>query len=137
MEFGSFLVLGLFFHPSLPIIGHHHPVKNYFSKQVLKRLSSKKFPLDKLTIAISISNCKKAVFNYLLCKKSWKALGNWMATMVTKQKIFDQLYHLWVTQGYTYFYTKISSSWLKAVMSYLGGPTSVSDVGTKILFRSV
>ena len=29
-EIGSFLILALLFHPSLPNIGHTHPVKNYF-----------------------------------------------------------------------------------------------------------
>ena len=54
----------------------------------------KKFPLDKLKITASISNCKKTVFNYGSCKKPLKARGNWMVNMVTKQKIFDQLYLL-------------------------------------------
>ena len=29
-KLGLFLILALFFHPSLPKIGHSHPVKNYF-----------------------------------------------------------------------------------------------------------
>ena len=29
-KLGFFLILALFFHPSLQKIGHFHPVKNYF-----------------------------------------------------------------------------------------------------------
>ena len=36
----------------------------------------KKFRYDKLKITVSISNCKKTVFNYVLCKKPLKAPGN-------------------------------------------------------------
>ena len=54
----------------------------------------KKFRLDKLKITVSISYCKKTVFNNVSWKKPLKASGNWLVTMVTEQKIFDQLYLL-------------------------------------------
>ena len=62
----------------------------------------KKFRLDKLKITVSISNCKKTVFNYISRKKPLKARGNWLVTIVTKRKIFDQLYLFWDIQGWTY-----------------------------------
>ena len=33
-KLGLFLILSLFFHPSLPKIGHSHPVKNYFLEKI-------------------------------------------------------------------------------------------------------
>ena len=36
----------------------------------------KKFRLDKFKITVSISSCKKAVFNYVSCKKPLKAPCN-------------------------------------------------------------
>ena len=36
----------------------------------------KKFRLDTLKITVSISNCKKTVFNYVFCKNPLKASGN-------------------------------------------------------------
>ena len=62
----------------------------------------KKFRRDKLKITVSISNYKKTAFNYVSCKKPLEAPGNWMVTMVTKQKIFDQLYLFWDIQRWTY-----------------------------------
>ena len=41
--------------------------------------------LDKLKIAVSISNCRQTVFKYVLCKKPLKAPGNRMGTMVKKK----------------------------------------------------
>ena len=50
-KLGLFLVLALFIHPSLPKIGHSHPVKNYFfRKRIEKGYTLKKFHPDKLKI---------------------------------------------------------------------------------------
>ena len=75
----------------------------------------KKFRLDKLKITVSISNCKKTVFNCVSCKKPLKAPGNLMVTMVTKRKIFDQLYLLRHSRMNLYL-TKISRSKVNGVM---------------------
>ena len=46
----------------------------------------KKLRLDKLKITVSIRNCRKTVFNYVLCKKPLKAPGNRrMGSMVKKK----------------------------------------------------
>ena len=61
----------------------------------------RKFHFDKLKSTVSISNYKKTVFNYILANTT-KVPGNWKVTMVTKQKIFEQLYLLWDLQGWNY-----------------------------------
>ena len=72
---GLFLVLAIFIHPSLPKIGHSHPVKNYFfPKGIEKGYPLKKFHLDKL----KIKSCFQLHF-----------FGKVMVSMMTKRKIFD------------------------------------------------
>ena len=53
-----FLVLALFFH------------RSFSELDIEQGYPLKKFRLDKLGITASTSNCKKAVFNYVFCKKS-------------------------------------------------------------------
>ena len=69
-KLGPFLVLALFF---------TRPSQNWAlppSQKLLFWIGTeqgypiKTFRLDKLKITVSISNCKKAVFNYVFCKKS-------------------------------------------------------------------
>ena len=76
-KLGFFLIVALFFHPSLPKIEHSTQLKTTFSNKYGTGYPLKKFHRDKLEITVSISSRKKNCFE--------------SRTMVTKQKIFDQL----------------------------------------------
>ena len=51
----------------------------------------KKFRLDQLKITVSISNCKKTVFNYVFCEKSHKEhlLIEWLLWRQNKRYLID------------------------------------------------
>ena len=84
-KLGLFLILALFSTRPSQNWALSPSYKLVFRINMEQGYPLKKFRLDKLKITVSISNCKKTVFNYA---------GNLMVTMVTKQKIFDQLYLL-------------------------------------------
>ena len=75
-KLGLFLILALFFHPYLPKNWAFPP-----SSKLLVRIDMrqayplKTFRLDKLRSTVSVSNCKKAVFNYIFLQKVMKS--NW------------------------------------------------------------
>ena len=69
---GPFLILGLFSTRPSQKLGTPTHLRTTFSNKYRTGLSSQKDRLDKLKITVLISNCKKTVFNYVLCKKAIK-----------------------------------------------------------------
>ena len=71
-KMGLFLILALFStHPSQKL-GTSTELKLLLGINMEQGYPLKKFRLDKLKIIVSISNCKKTVFNYVSCKKPLK-----------------------------------------------------------------
>ena len=64
-KLGIFVILALFFYPFLPKIWHFPQLKTTFRINMDQGYRLKKFRLDNLKITVSISNCKKIVFNYV------------------------------------------------------------------------
>ena len=75
-KLGLFLILALFSTRPSPKLGTPTQLKPLFRINMEKGYPLKKFRLDKLKITVSISNCKKTVFNCVSCKKPSKAPGN-------------------------------------------------------------
>ena len=75
-KLGLFLILALFSTRPSQKLGTPTQLQTTFWNKYGTGLSSQKFRLDKLKITVSISNCKKTVFNYVSCKKPLKAHGN-------------------------------------------------------------
>ena len=75
-KFSIFLILALFSIRPSQKLGTPIHLKLLFRIGMEQGYSLKKFRIDKLKITVSISNCKKTVFNYVLCKKPSKAPGN-------------------------------------------------------------
>ena len=75
-KLGNFSHFNPIFHPSLPKLGHSHPVKKLLFRIDMEHgYHLKKLRLDKLKITVSItSNCKKTVFNYAFAKSHEKHL---------------------------------------------------------------
>ena len=69
---GPFLILGLFSTCPSQKLGTLTHLKTTFSNRYETGLSSQKDRLDKLKITVLTSNCKKTVFNYVLCKRAIK-----------------------------------------------------------------
>ena len=89
---GLFLILALFFHPSLPKIGHSHPVKNYFLNKYGTGLHPLiKFRLDKSKITVSIRNCIKT-FQLRFLQKAMKSTWQLNGYHGDKTKDIDKLY---------------------------------------------
>ena len=69
-KLGLFLLLDLFSTSPSQKLGTPTLLKLFLQIGIEKGYPLRKFGRDKLTITVSISNCKKAVFNHVFCKKS-------------------------------------------------------------------
>ena len=67
-KFGLFIILTLFFTRSSQNPGTLTQLKTAFLNNYGTGQSSQKFRLHILKITVSISNCKKTVFNYIFAK---------------------------------------------------------------------
>ena len=75
-KLGIFLVSAPFLDPSLPGIGYRHSFSYFFEWFLNRAIISKDFVFIYVKFVIAISICKKAVFNYVFCKKPLKAPGH-------------------------------------------------------------
>ena len=73
-KFGFFLIYPHFSTCPSQKVGNPTQLKLLFRINMEKGYPFKKFSLEKLKITVFISNCKKTVFNYVLCKKPLKHL---------------------------------------------------------------
>ena len=71
-KLGHLRILGPFSTRPSQKLGIPTHLKSTFSNRYRTGLSSQKGRLDKSKITVLTSNCKKTVFNYVLCKKAIK-----------------------------------------------------------------